>query len=133
MLHVQNLVVSVQDTDISKYIVKNCSLSIKSGQVHVLMGPNGSGKSSLVQTLMGHPAYRVEAGAVYFNEHNLLDQPTHMRSRLGLYVSMQQPEIIAGLQVLTFLKEIYGIHAQKNMTLSEFLLIVNPLSYPFLH
>jgi len=127
MLHVQNLVVSVQDADISKDIIKTCSLSVASGQVHVLMGPNGSGKSSLVQTLMGHPAYQVKSGAVFFNERNLLDDPTHVRSRLGLYLSMQQPEIISGLQVLTFLKEIYAIHVQKSITLKEFLLIINPL------
>ena len=41
-----------------KKIIKNLSLSIDSGQVHVIMGPNGSGKSSLAYAIMGHPNCR---------------------------------------------------------------------------
>ncbi len=127
MLHIKNISVSVADGNESKYILKDCSLLVKPGQIHVLMGPNGSGKSSLVYTLMGHPSYEVTSGSVTFCEKNLLEMSTHMRSKDGLYLSMQQPETIAGLQVLSFLKEIYVIHIKKTLPMVEFLEIVRPL------
>lgn len=127
MLHVKNISVSVVDGNKSKNILKDCSLQVLPGQIHVLMGPNGSGKSSLVYTLMGHPLYKVESGSVSFCEENLLDMSTYMRSRQGLYLSMQQPEAIVGLQVLSFLKEIYAIHIKKTLPMAEFLEIVRPL------
>lgn len=127
MLCIKDLSVSVFDVKESRIILKDCSLQIKLGQIHVLMGPNGSGKSSLVYTLMGHPCYEVISGTIDFCEKNLLAMPTHIRSKQGLYLSMQQPEAIAGLQVLSFLKEVYAIHAKKTVLMAEFLEIVKPL------
>ena len=127
MLHIKNISVSVSDGNESKQILKDCSLQVKPGQIHLLMGPNGSGKSSLVYTLMGHPSYEVTSGYMDFLGENLLNMPTYMRSRQGLYLSMQQPESITGLQVLSFLKEMYAIHAKKTLSAVEFVEIVTPL------
>lgn len=127
MLHIKNICVSVIDENKSKLILNDCSLSVKPGEIHVLMGPNGSGKSSLVYTLMGHPLYEITSGAITFFDKNLLDMPTHMRSKEGLYLSVQQPETIPGLQVLSFLKEIYTIHVKKSLPMVDFLEIIKPL------
>jgi len=51
MLKIKNLQVSVG----GKEILKGVDLSVKQGEVHVIMGPNGSGKSTLAYALMGHP------------------------------------------------------------------------------
>ena len=123
MLNIKNLSVSVD----TKKILKDCSLQVDSGQIHVLMGPNGSGKSSLVYTIMGHPAYEVNDGSIEFNNENLLELPTHVRAQQGLYLSMQQPASIAGLQVLSLLKEMYQIHSKKNVSGDELLQIIKPL------
>ena len=127
MLKIQNISVSVVDGAESKTIIKDCSLHIQPGQIHVLMGPNGSGKSSLVYTLMGHPAYQVTSGTMTLHDEQLADMPTHIRSQRGLYLSVQQPEAIAGLQVLLFLKEIWVIHTKKSVTVPDFLEIIRPL------
>lgn len=123
MLNIDKLSVSVD----TKKILQNCSLQVEPGTIHVLMGPNGSGKSSLVYTLMGHPAYKVDGGSVEFQDKNLLEIPTHLRSAQGLYLSMQQPASIAGLQVLSLLKEIYRIHKKKIVSIEELLQILQPL------
>ena len=34
-------------------------LTVRSGEVHVIMGPNGSGKSTLAHALMGRPGTEV--------------------------------------------------------------------------
>ena len=102
-------------------------MQIKPGQIHVLMGPNGSGKSSLVYTLMGHPAYQVTSGTVSYMEDDLLEMSVHERSQKGLYLSMQQPQEVAGLQVLSYLKEIYTVHIKKTISVHDFVQIIRPL------
>ena len=56
LLDVKNLSATLED---GKKIIDDLSLSVNSGEVHVLMGPNGAGKSSLGNTLMGNPVYKV--------------------------------------------------------------------------
>ncbi len=123
MLSIQNLSVSID----TKLILKHCSLSVKVGQIHVLMGPNGSGKSSLVYTLMGHPAYQIDQGIMSFEDHDLTTMPTHERSLKGMYLSMQQPCSITGLQVLPMLQELYAAHTNTRLNNDEFMLKINPL------
>ena len=123
MLSVQNLCVSVD----GKSIIKNCSFKLEPGKIHVLMGPNGSGKSSLVYTLMGHPSYQVDQGSILFEGKNIVDMPAHHRSLQGMYLSMQQPSTIAGLQVIVLLEELYKIHGNKDASHEEFFCEVQAL------
>lgn len=128
MLTIKNISVSVDsDESQSKIILNNCSLNLNPGQIHVLMGPNGSGKSSLVYTLMGHPAYKVQSGSIALNGQSLLEVPAHVRSQQGLYLSMQQPQIIAGLQVLSYLKEVYALHQGCKVMMTDFMDVIQPL------
>jgi Fe-S cluster assembly ATP-binding protein len=55
MKHTDTLTVSrVQAAIGSKDILRDLSLTVKSGEVHAIMGPNGSGKSTLAYAMMGH-------------------------------------------------------------------------------
>ncbi len=105
MFSIQNYCVQIGD----RAVVKDCNLTLQPGSVHVLMGPNGSGKSSLVTSLMGHPAYAVQ-GQVIFHNQNFLALSTYQKSLQGLFLAMQQPIEIEGLQVLHFLQELARIH-----------------------
>ena len=49
MLKISDLSVEVE----GKEILKDISLEVPRGEVHVLFGPNGSGKSSLIKTILG--------------------------------------------------------------------------------
>ncbi|MBI4732658.1 MAG: Fe-S cluster assembly ATPase SufC [Chloroflexi bacterium] len=99
-LVVKNLHVSIED----KEILKGVDLTVRQGEIHAIMGPNGTGKSTLAYTLMGHPAYTVTEGEVWFKGQNVLEMEADARSRLGLFLAFQYPVAIPGVTVANFLR-----------------------------
>ena len=71
------------------------------------MGPNGSGKSTLVNTLMGHPNYKVTKGSVEFRGKDLLAMTPDERAKHGLFLAFQYPKEIAGVPLRSFLFAAY--------------------------
>jgi len=105
-----------------KQILKGVDLVIQKGETHAMMGPNGSGKSTLSNVIMGHPAYDVTEGEIFFQGVNVLELETEERARLGLFLAFQYPLAIPGVSVAKFLKSAYdAVHAEKKMKSSEFL------------
>lgn len=100
-LEIRNLHVSVED----KPILRGVNLTIQQGEVHALMGPNGSGKSTLANALMGHPAYHITGGEVYFDGKDLLEMEADERSRAGLFLAFQYPVSIPGVTLANFLRQ----------------------------
>ncbi len=100
ILRIEDLHVEVEKTE----IIKGISLTVKEGEVTVLMGPNGSGKSSLAHTLMGHPKYIVTKGKIYFNDIDITEMEPNERAKLGLFLSFQYPAEISGVSVANFLR-----------------------------
>ena len=99
-LVVRNLHVSVD----GEKILKGLNLEINKGETHAIMGPNGSGKSTLANTLMGHPAYEVTEGEIWFKGQNIVELTPDERSRLGLFLAFQYPSAIPGVSVANFLR-----------------------------
>jgi Fe-S cluster assembly ATP-binding protein len=99
-LIIKNLHVNIDD----KEILKGLDLTIKQGEIHAIMGPNGTGKSTLAYTLMGHPAYVVTEGEIWFKGENLLALEADVRSRMGLFLAFQYPVAIPGVTVANFLR-----------------------------
>ena len=50
-------------------VLKNCSTSVKKGEVVVICGPSGSGKSTLIKTVNGLEDY--QEGTIYVNNINI--------------------------------------------------------------
>ncbi len=100
LLEVKNLKVSVDGS----VILDGLSMTIGSGEIHVLMGPNGAGKSTLVNTIMGHPQYKVEGGSILFEGKDITRAPADERARLGLFLSFQSPEEVPGVSLENFMR-----------------------------
>ena len=97
LLNITNLHAQVAETGVE--ILKGLDLSMNEGEIHVILGPNGSGKSTLMNVLMGHPQYQVTEGSISFRQQDLGELATFERSRLGMFLSFQNPEEIPGITV----------------------------------
>ena len=100
MLKIENLQVSVDD----KSILKGLSLAVQPGEVHAIMGPNGSGKSTLAHVLAGREGYQVTGGKVLFEGQELLELETEERAHAGLFLAMQYPVELPGVNNMVFLR-----------------------------
>jgi Fe-S cluster assembly ATP-binding protein len=99
-LEINNLRVAIGETE----IVRDLSLTVRTGEVHAIMGPNGSGKSTLAKVIAGHPDYRVTSGGVLMDGENLLDLGPDERARRGLFLAFQYPSEIPGVTIANFLR-----------------------------
>jgi ribose transport system ATP-binding protein len=73
------------------------SLTVRSGQVHMLLGQNGAGKSTLIKTLYG--AYHPDRGEVFIDGRRVrINSPADAR-RLGIAVIFQELSLVPHLDV----------------------------------
>lgn len=115
-LEIKNLHISVE----GKEIVKGVNLVVRSGEVHALMGPNGSGKSTLANALLGHPRYAVTGGKIFMDGKDMTAEKTHIRARAGIFLSLQYPPAVAGLNVGGFLRAAYQETKGVKISVPEF-------------
>lgn len=101
MLKITNLHAKVDD----KPILNGLDLEVNAGEVHAIMGPNGSGKSTLAHILSGREGYNVTDGEVSFQNENLLELEVEQRAQQGIFLAMQYPVELPGVNNLTFLRE----------------------------
>jgi Fe-S cluster assembly ATP-binding protein len=121
MLEIKNLQAGIE----GKQILNGLDLTINPGEVHAIMGPNGSGKSTLANVLAGRPKYEVTGGTVTFEGKDLLELPTEERAREGVFLAMQYPVEIPGVNNIYFLKAALNAmrkhHGQEELDAMEFL------------
>lgn len=101
MLTIKNLSVAVG----GKEILKGLDLKVKGGEVHAIMGPNGSGKSTLAYTLAGRKDYKISGGKILLNGENLLALDTEQRAHKGVFLAMQYPIELPGVNNMMFMRE----------------------------
>ena len=106
-LKIENLTVEVEN----RKILDNFSLTINSGEIHVIMGPNGTGKSTLSKVIMGDNHYKVLAGQIFFDDKLINDLTVDERARLGIFLGMQMPLEIDGVTNADFLRA--ALHAKE--------------------
>lgn len=116
MLTLKKLIITIA----KKQVVSDISLMLTPGTVHAVMGPNGSGKSSLAYALSGHPSYTIESGVIEFQGVTLNGLSPDVRSKMGIFLAMQQSPAIPGVSTFSFLKEAYQAHYGPISSLEDF-------------
>lgn len=101
MLKINELQVEVD----GKQILNGLDMEVKAGEVHAIMGPNGSGKSTLSHVLAGREGYKVTHGEVLMNNQDLLALSPEERAWKGVFLAMQYPVELPGVNNMTFIRE----------------------------
>ena len=120
-LKIENLYVSVND----KEILKGLYIEFSSEETIALLGPNGNGKSTLLQTIMGNPNYTIKSGNIWFDDKDITKLTVDERSKLGLFLGMQYPSEVPGVNNSDFLKSALNAHRDKPVSLFEFYKILD--------
>lgn len=101
MLSIKNLHATLED---NTPILNGVNLEIKSGEVHAIMGPNGAGKSTLSKVISGHPSYQIAQGEILLQGKNIAELDIAARANAGIFISMQYPIEIPGVNNIEFLR-----------------------------
>ena len=95
LLEIKDLYGKVEE----KEILKGLDLTIKPGEIHVIMGPNGAGKSTTANVIFNSPEYT---------------------KTQGIFMSFQTPEEIPGISTMNFLKYAKNKIENKPVKIFEF-------------
>lgn len=77
--------------------VADVSFEVAAGEVLGIAGPNGAGKTTLFDVITGHT--KATAGDVLLCGRAITAEPVHVRARLGLARTFQQPTVARSLTV----------------------------------
>ena len=119
-LEIKDLYVSVEEN----MILQGVNLIVKGGETHEIMGPNGTGKSTLASIFMGHPKYKIESGDILLDGISIVDKSVDERSRMGIFLAMQNPTEVPGVTNFDFVKSAKQtrMEAGKHLRVGKFIL-----------
>ncbi|MBM3375428.1 MAG: LPS export ABC transporter ATP-binding protein [Betaproteobacteria bacterium] len=78
-------------------VVRDVSLTVRSGQIAGLLGPNGAGKTTCFYMIVG--LVPADGGQILLNNEDITRSPIHLRARQGLSYLPQEASIFKRLSV----------------------------------
>ncbi len=100
MLELKNVSFEVpiqENSQETKRIIDNLSLTIGDDKFTVITGPNGGGKSTLAKLIMG--VEQPTEGQIFFDGVEVTGMPIAERAKLGIGYGFQQPARFKGMKV----------------------------------
>lgn len=110
MLKLKKFTVTLQESD--KILARDIDLTIKPGEIHLIMGPNGAGKSSLVKGIMRLPEVAT-TGSIELDGKDLTKLEISERALAGLYLAYQSPVEIPGVKLLDFMRSAFNLRQKE--------------------
>lgn len=80
-----------------RMVVREVSLTVRSGQIAGLLGPNGAGKTTCFYMIVG--LVPADGGQILLNNEDITRSPIHLRARRGLSYLPQEASIFKRLSV----------------------------------
>ncbi|AOA57908.1 LPS export ABC transporter ATP-binding protein [Acinetobacter larvae] len=80
-----------------RWVVKDVSFNMQSGQIVGLLGPNGAGKTTSFYMVVG--LVRMDKGEIYLDEHDISDLAMHERAQKGIGYLPQEASIFRKLSI----------------------------------
>ena len=78
-------------------IINNINLSVKEGEITVIVGPNGAGKSTVMKSLLG--MLNLTQGNVIFSDNEITQMLPQDRVKLGIAFVPQNQNVFTGMSV----------------------------------
>ena len=94
-------------------ILNHCSISVKKGEIAVIVGPNGAGKSTAMKAIFGMLDLR--AGNIIFDGKDISDLKPQERVKSGMGFVPQTHNVFTSMTVMENL-EIGGFTNQENLS-----------------
>ena len=94
-------------------ILNDCSISVKKGEIAVIVGPNGAGKSTAMKAIFGMLDLR--AGTIIFDGKDISDLKPQERVKSGMGFVPQTHNVFTSMTVMENL-EIGGFTNQENLS-----------------
>ncbi|WP_133405479.1 LPS export ABC transporter ATP-binding protein [Parashewanella tropica] len=101
----------------SRQVVKDVSLSVKTGQIVGLLGPNGAGKTTTFYMVVG--LVKSDKGEIFIDSDDLTLDPMHMRARKGIGYLPQEASIFRKLSVYDNIMAVLQMRASLNQRQRE--------------
>ena len=92
----------------SLVVTDDVSLTIVSGDRHVIIGPNGAGKTSLVNQISGQ--LQPSSGRILLKERDITGSPPYRISRMGVARTFQRNNLFQNLSVIENLRLALEVH-----------------------
>ena len=98
-----------------RWVVKDVSFSMESGQIVGLLGPNGAGKTTSFYMVVG--LVRMDKGEIYLDDLDLSDLAMHERARKGIGYLPQEASMFRKLTISENIMAI--LETRKDMTKAQ--------------
>lgn len=109
MLSISDLTVKEQEF----LLLENINLEINAGEIHAVIGDYDSGKSTLGEIIAKRPGLEIVSGKISFKRKSLKNLEPEDCSKLGIFLSFQDPPDIVGLTNLSFIEKILAFRNNK--------------------
>lgn len=99
----------------ARWVVKDVSVTVTSGEVVGLLGPNGAGKTTSFYMIVG--LIKCDQGCILLDDQDLTPHPMHKRAQMGLGYLPQEASIFRKLTVAENVLAI--LELQKHLSKTE--------------